>query len=130
GCLATGRSVMPIVGWLRGMMIVLAGTLMGGTVAVADAPADPPAPADQESRIAQLERRVAELEALLKQALDGATAQEIAELKRRIDLLTQELEKARLGQAAKPRPLESRSGLAPAASKGYGTAHAVPIASY
>src|SRR4030095_15211849 len=92
--------------------------------------AAPAAQKSDEARIEDVEKRVAELEALLKQlAANGATP-DIAELQRRLDLLSAELEKARLGEAAAPRELTSFSGVGPAASKVYGSDRGVSIGGY
>jgi hypothetical protein len=81
----------------------------------------------QDARIAELERRVAELEAALKKALDSGST---AELERRLDLVTRELEKLKLGEASAPRALEPMHGLGPAASKVYGVEGGVSIGGY
>jgi hypothetical protein len=113
---------------------ILAGALVsiGGTTGttVAAGTAAPQEGTRDDKRIAELERRVAELEAMLRKALEGSTSPEIAELKRKLDLLTQELEKARMGEAAQPKALESRHGLGPAASKVYGVPRGVSIGGY
>ncbi len=85
---------------------------------------------DDGSRIEELEKRVAALEAALAEALASGTIQDAAELQRRIDLLTQELERMKLGEAAAPRELKSVYGLGPAASKVYGGEEGVSIGGY
>jgi len=115
----------------RGAAIVLSGLLFasgGGSLARgADAPA---ATASPDQRIAELEKRVAELEALLRKTLEGSSSPEVAELKRRLDLLTKELEAAKMGEAAEPRTLEPKYGLGPSASKVYGVSRGVSIGGY
>ncbi len=83
-----------------------------------------------EERIAELERRVSELEAALREAIASGTITDGAELQRRIDLLTKELEKLKLGQAAAPKELKPAHGLGPAASKVYSVEHGVTIGGY
>jgi hypothetical protein len=88
---------------------------------------------ETQSRIRELEVRIAEIEAELKAVRDerGPTEQaNVAELQRRIDLLAAELEKIRLGAAASDRPPESRYGLGPAASRVYGARRGVSIGGY
>lgn len=46
-------------------------------------------------------------------------AAKLGELERKLDILTQEIEKLKLGEAAEPQDLKGRSGMAPAASKVY-----------
>ncbi|HEY3176865.1 MAG TPA: hypothetical protein VGK94_14005 [Candidatus Polarisedimenticolia bacterium] len=90
-------------------------------------------PAEEESaatRIQELERRVAELEALLRKVVEADSAARTAELQRQIDLMAAELEKARLGKAAAPRELEPAFGLGPAASKVYSVERGVSIGGY
>lgn len=83
-----------------------------------------------EERIADLERRVTELEEALRAARQGEKAPDTAELRRRIDLLARELEKARMGDASGPRDLKSIYGLGPAASKVYEADRGVSVAGY
>ncbi len=83
-----------------------------------------------EERVAELEHRVAELEAALKKALEAGPIKDTAELQREIDMLTRELEKAKLGKAAAPRELRSVYGLGPAASKVYGEEKGLSIGGY
>src|SRR5262245_10940355 len=71
---------------------------------------------DQAARIKDLERRIADLEAALKSGTDAASREE---LQRRLDLIAAELESLRVGEAAKPRELQSMYGLGPGASKVY-----------
>ena len=96
----------------------------GGAAA---ATADSAQAGSQEDRIRELERRVAELEAALRKALDMEST---TELKRRLELVTAELEKMRLGAAAGPRVLTPRYGFGPAASKVYGVENGVSIGGY
>ncbi|MBI4160979.1 MAG: hypothetical protein HY509_00855 [Acidobacteria bacterium] len=79
---------------------------------------------DLEARIRALEDRIRGMQEA------GAAVAEIAELQRRIDLLTRELERQKLGEAAGPEGLESRYGLGPAASRVYGVEPGVSIGGY
>lgn len=92
--------------------------------------AAPAAQKNTDARIADLEKRMAELEALLSQLAAAGASPDVAELQRRLDLLSAELEKARLGEAAAPKELTSFSGLGPAASKVYGRERGVSIGGY
>ena len=86
-------------------------------------------PADRE-RIEALEKRVSELEALLRKAMESKASPDVAELQRRIDLLTRELEDAKLAEAAQPTELKSHHGLGPAASKVYGVSRGASVGGY
>lgn len=82
--------------------------------------------------IRDLEERLRELERQFRILLDSGVGngEEIAELNRKIDLLTRELEKQKLGEAADDGPPRSRYGLGPAASKVYGVHQGVSIGGY
>ena len=88
---------------------------------------DTAAAQDQAARIRDLERRIAELEAALKGGTDAASC---AELQRRLDVIAAELEQLRIGEAAKPKELQSMYGLGPAASKVYHEDRGVSIGGY
>jgi hypothetical protein len=95
------------------------------------AAADEAAPAasdadDLKKRIAALE---AELEKLRAAAAAGGTA-DLAELQRRIDVLAAEVQKLQIGQAAEPKPAESKFGMGPAASRVYGVTRGVSFGGY
>ncbi len=112
--------------------LLLAGTISLAALfscppCLADAAQGEAASQDQASRMRDLERRIAELEAALKQGPDTASR---AELERRLDLIAAELEKLRVGDAAKPRELKSMYGLGPAASKVYTQEHGVSVGGY
>jgi hypothetical protein len=89
--------------------------------------------ADLEARIRDLETRVRELAAALE-ALRNETSSGkpdgIAELERQIDVLTREIERLRLGEAAGTEAGESRHGFGPAASKIYQVRHGVSVGGY
>ncbi|HET6371740.1 MAG TPA: hypothetical protein VFG76_00390, partial [Candidatus Polarisedimenticolia bacterium] len=102
---------------------------MAGVLCVAPAPARA-AEKTLEQRIAELERKVAEMEAMLAKTHEGGGTQETAELRRQLDIITRELEKLRIGEAAAPRELTSVHGLGPAASKVYGVQRGVSIGGY
>jgi len=111
------------------MKQIIGGLVLGCLFAMG--PAAPAAAEDSDrERIERLERRVAELEAALARALEASSLADTAELKRRIEMLTEELEKAKLGEAARPRRLESMHGLGPAASKVYGSERGVSVGGY
>jgi len=59
-----------------------------------------------------------------------AADEEVAELARKVEVLTEEIERLRLGAAAETTRYESRSGLGPAASKVYGRSAGVSIGGY
>jgi hypothetical protein len=67
---------------------------------------------------------------LLVPATARAADEEIAELSRKVDVLTEEIERLRLGAAAETTRYESRSGLGPAASKVYGRSAGVSVGGY
>ena len=83
-------------------------------------------PPDEELRkqVEALRAEVARLQA------QGAAADRVAELERRIDLLAAEVEKARTGGATEAAPPTGTLGLAPAASKVYGITRGVSIGGY
>jgi len=83
---------------------------------------------EQTDRLDALERRIAALEEALRRALPE-TGEDAKELKRRLEMLSKELEKARIGDAASPTPA-SVHGLGPAASKVYGVEAGVSIGGY
>jgi len=85
----------------------------------------------QEERIHALEQQVQELRVEVESLRgQGLPAERLAELERRMDLLAQEIERLRIGEAASDGPLESRYGLGPAASKVYGRQKGVSIGGY
>lgn len=109
--------------------ILLLVSLSPAGAARAQAPDAAPAaaaPATLEERLKRLERLLAEtrsqLEALKAASPDAATAAKLAELDRKIDILTQEIEKLKLGEAAvAPSPERAgQYGVGPAGSKVYG----------
>lgn len=117
-----------------GCCLALALALVGlSTLALAEGTEKEEGPTREElvRIIRDLQTRVAALESLLRSLKEsGVAGSEIEELQRQIDLLTRELEKRKLGEAAVSGPLESRYGLGPAASKVYGIAKGVSIGGY
>jgi tetrahydromethanopterin S-methyltransferase subunit G len=83
-------------------------------------------PEELRDALATLQADVAQLKA------QGAAAERLAELERRIDLLAAEIEKQRTGGAAgsDEGALSGVKGLAPAASKVYGVARGVSLGGY
>jgi hypothetical protein len=113
------------------------------TLARADAVPAPERPTPAAEHTASIEERLRALEAevaALRQDLErlggtgGAVAADAAtraELEKRIEALSEELERLRLGAAASaPEASEGSHGLGPAASKVYKTAHGVSIGGY
>lgn len=104
----------------------------------------PSGEAVQEKQVAreeeQLERRLSELEAqvaVLQQEIarlragsGGGGSEAFADIERRIQALTLEIERMRIGRAAAPVAGESAHGFGPAASKVYGTRRGVAIGGY
>jgi hypothetical protein len=88
----------------------------------ASTPSDSP-PMTQEERIKRLEELLAqtraELAALKAAPTDAATQARLAELDRKIDILTREIEKLKIGEAA-VEVTTARYGVGPAAAKVYG----------
>ncbi|HTO89405.1 MAG TPA: hypothetical protein VMR54_17940 [Thermoanaerobaculia bacterium] len=89
-----------------------------------EAPSSPaPAPVSLEERLKQLEKLLAEtraeLAALKAAPTDAATQARLQELDRKIDILTREIEKLKLGEAAATVSAEEY-GVGPAAAKVYG----------
>src|SRR5262245_54030486 len=77
---------------------------------------------DMEGRIRELEEKVRGLEAAiqaLRTAPAGGDVARLAELDRKIELLTEEIERLRLGEAASPAAGPAVRGFGPAASKVY-----------
>ncbi|HEX4952735.1 MAG TPA: hypothetical protein VF017_05000 [Thermoanaerobaculia bacterium] len=107
----------------------LAGALLALVLA---ATAAAPARAGEAERIAELEKQVAALKAEVA-ALKSATAQgappAVAEIERKIEVLAQEIERIKLGEAAVEAD-RSDWGLGPAASKIYRKAQGVSIGGY
>lgn len=114
---------------MRKIVICLLLTAVVGAM-LAGAPATPAEEKNAETRIQELERRVAELEALLRKVVEAGSSAGTAELQRRLDLLAQELEKARLGETSAPSELKPAFGLGPAASKIYSAERGVSIGGY
>src|SRR5262245_61267715 len=113
---------------------VLARTLAGSAsltaVHAADAAADE---AETRKKIDALEKKIDELTRQLAEARasgSGASAERLAELERRLDVLAGELEALRAGTATAEKPLASTHGLGPAASKIYGRDRGVSIGGY
>jgi hypothetical protein len=93
----------------------------------------PESPRDMEKRIHELEEKVRELEAAiqaLRTAPAGGDAARLAELDRKLELLTEEIERLRLGEAATPASGPAVRGLGPAASKVYQVKQGVSIGGY
>jgi hypothetical protein len=82
-----------------------------------------------EERVQALEAEVAALKAAVAEAQAKGASPETAELARRIELVAQELERMKLGEAAVVAD-ESRYGLGPAASKVYRKEKGVSIGGY
>ncbi len=101
---------------LRGIPALLVLALVPVLAAQDAPPADPPN-VDSEN-------------ASQTSAPSATSADRLAELERRIDLLAAELEKARTGGATEAEPPAGAHGLAPAASKVYRTAAGVSIGGY
>ena len=87
----------------------------------------PEAPLSPEERLKRLEKLLAEtradLDAMKAAPADAATQARLAEVERKIDVLAQEIEKIKIGEAAAvvPAPSTARSyGVGPAAAKVYG----------
>ena len=118
--------------------------------ALADGQTPAPAGGTAEERIQRLEKLLAETRAevaALKASAGGALDAKLAEIERRIDILAQEIEAMKLGEAAPPRAAPAASSDAPAsvapspasgqryglglsASKVYGVKSGVSIGGY
>lgn len=85
-----------------------------------------------EDRLRSLEKQVAELKQELAGAHGAGTlpADRLSELERQIGLLSREIEKLRIGEAAEEPLLASKNGLGPAASKVYRKDKGVSIGGY
>jgi hypothetical protein len=107
------------------------------------APPPPPPPpgaaASAEARIAALEKLLAQTRAelaTLKAASTGASDMQLAELDRKIDVLSAEIETLKVGEAAEPSEVstadrtDARYGLGVSASKVYGIKRGVSIGGY
>lgn len=122
--------------------LVLAACIIGiaswaGCGAALAAPADQGAEAGVvvpdriEQRLRDLESLVAALRTEIEQLRASAGATEsVAELERRIEVLTLEIERMRIGEAAAPEADEEIHGFGPAASKVYRSARGVSIGGY
>jgi hypothetical protein len=113
---------------LAALVLALAGP--GALAARAEEPAA--APSVQELQ-ADVEKLRAEIESLKKASGSEALSARIAELERRLDLLAEELQKSRMGEAGAEEG-EGREGghhgFGPAASRVYGARHGVSLAGY
>ena len=98
-------------------------------------------PARGEQPQAALEQRIERLEKLLEQtraelaavrAAPAADAAKLAEIERQIDILSREIEKLKLGEAAAPAPASPTGayGVGPAAAKVYSAKPGVSIGGY
>lgn len=85
----------------------------------------PVAAQDRDARLERLEQQVRELRA----ELSSRSPDDLAELQRRIEVITAELERLRLGPGVAIADT-GRFGLAPAASKVYGTHEGVSLGGY
>jgi thiamine biosynthesis lipoprotein ApbE len=86
----------------------------------------------EDSRVRELEQRVQELETALDEARESGTVADpatIKELERRIEVLSREIEKLKIGEAA-VEATGSIHGLGPAASKVYGVKKGVSVGGY
>lgn len=86
-----------------------------------------------ETRIRELEAKIQALESSLeamKKAAGPGEAERLAELEKQIEILTKEIERLRLADAAPPAATESKHGLGPAASKVYRVRQGVSIGGY
>jgi len=108
----------------------LGSTLFAGPAGPYAAEQAPAAGKTDSERIAELEKRVAELEEMLRRALEAGSVANAAELQRKIDALSEELERSKMGAAAGGGEPESVYGLGPAASKVYGVGKGVSIGGY
>ena len=112
----------------RALAAALIALLCLPSAAEPQASASPPpaAPLSVEERLKRLEKLLeetrAELAALKAAPSDAATQARLAELDRKIEILTREIEKMKLGEAAAASPSESPAsyGVGPAAAKVYG----------
>ena len=118
------------------IFLIFLGTAPAATADSGSPPEASPSSAsdtEAEARLRALEARVRELaeavETLKKQAgaTDSAT---IAELERQIDILTREIERLKIGEAAAPTAGKSAHGLGPAASKVYQLKEGVSVGGY
>ena len=118
---ANGSHVRSVVGgWLPLGALVLA--VLASPVAGSES-ADP--------KVAELERRLAELEAALAAVRAGGSADpRIAELEIAVEVLSEEVETLKLGEAAVEVTDQGRYGLGPAASKVYGVERGVSLGGY
>ena len=118
------------------MTIALLATVVSGP-AFAQAQAAGQAAAAGESaatdelarRLRELEQEVAALKAEMQRA-PGTPAADRGDLEKRIDALSKEIERLRLGEAAAPEADKSVGGFGPAASKVYQTRRGVSIGGY
>ncbi len=116
-----GRSTLPA------LALLFASLILTPSVVRAEEPVSSP-----EARIERLEKLLAETRAELSAARAGAPAPvRLSEVERKIEILAQEIEAMKIGEAA-PAADASKSafGLGPAASKVYQASHGVSVGGY
>ncbi len=115
-------------GGTRGLVLCAALAALAAAVPAGHAAAA--AERSVEDRLADLEKRLGELEASLRRAIDQGATVDAAELRRQLDVVTKELERMKVGEAAGAGEPTSVHGLGPAASKVYGVPRGVSIGGY
>lgn len=105
----------------RFLTVVLAGLLGFPAVLAAD-----------DARVNELERQVRELRQQVESMRGSSAGGDVAELERKIDVLTREIENLKLGEAAPAASAQEGGvhGLGPAASKVYAVKQGVSIGGY
>src|SRR3954467_1185631 len=104
--------------------------LVAVLLALALAPAALAQTASTDDRVRQLEQQVEQLKAeVAAMKAQGQSADRVAEIERKLDVLAQEIEILKLGEAAATAD-RSTNGMGPAASKVYRTGNGLALGGY
>lgn len=132
GCGGAPRGTLAVVLLLAGVGLAFGSAEEAPAAGAAEAASGSrtEAAAELERRLADLEAQVTALQGELERLRGTGAVVTTAELEKRIEALSREIERLRLGAAASPEATESVHGLGPAASKIYRARPGVSIGGY